>query len=132
MLSDLQRRMYEFIKEYIQRKRVPPSYREIKDGMGFKYIRSVEHHLNKLQEENLIVRNARPSRCIELVESERGISVKGTIAAGQLLQVFTDGVNEQLSIEIIQPGSFYALLVVGDSMQGDNIYDGDYVLVLQP
>src|SRR5262249_27653177 len=59
--------------------------------------------------------------------------VKGTIAAGQLLDIYSDStVDKWLDIDMegeLGGGNFYALLVRGDSMIGDNISDGDYVIV---
>ncbi len=129
MLNEDQRNMYSFIKEHIQHKKFAPTYREIMKEMGIPNIRSVELHLHKLQEENLIILRPNTKRCIELVEQTRGIPVKGTIAAGQLLQIFTDVVEERIDIEITQSGIFYALVVTGNSMQGDNIHEGDYIIV---
>jgi repressor LexA len=136
MLSKLQGEMYDYIKDYIKREGRSPTYREIMDRMGFKYVRNVEHHLKKLEDEKLISREEGVHRSIKLIDPARdilvsGIPVKGIIAAGQLLDIYSDSrVDEWLDMAgELGEGNFYALIVRGDSMIGDNISDGDYVFI---
>lgn len=124
--------MYKYIADYIKREGRSPTYREIKEGMGFPHIRSIEHHLTKLQDEKLISREEGVHRSIKLTSA--GIPVIGTIAAGQLLDIHDSRVDEWLDIDMVGElgdGDFYALTVQGDSMIGDNISEGDYVIVKQ-
>jgi repressor LexA len=138
MLSKVQREIYEYIKNYIKREGRPPAYHEIQDKMKFRYIRSVEHHLKKLEDEHFISREDGSHRSIKLIDQVgdipvSGIPVKGTIAAGQLLDIYSDSrVDEWLDIDMVGElgeGNFYALIVRGDSMIGDHISEGDYVFI---
>lgn len=131
MLSDVQKKMYAYIQEYIRDNLISPCFREIARKMNFKHLNSVSHHLKQLAKENLISYDPYIARSIRLTDQARGVPIKGAIAAGQLLEIFTDDLQQQLiNMESeLGSGSFYALTVRGDSMIGDNIRDGDYVII---
>ena len=138
MLSKRQIEIYNYIKDYTKREDRSPSLREIQDNMGFKYIENVRYHIQKLAEANLISYEERIHRSIKLIEQVHdipvsGLPVKGTIAAGQLLDIYPDSnVDEWLDIDMgseLGVGNFYALIVRGDSMIGDSISDGDFVFI---
>lgn len=134
MLSPKQKEMYDFIRGYIRDNDISPSYEEIAENMKFKfscekfYKNNVSHHLKHLKEEGLISYTPGIPRSIKLIN--HGILIKGSIAAGDLLEIFSDPEPEWLDVEReLMRGNCYALLVIGDSMIGDNIHDGDYVII---
>jgi len=58
-----------------------------------------------------------------------GISIKGAIAAGEPIEIFTD-VDEKIDVgRETEHDNTYALLVKGRSMIEDHICDGDYVVI---
>lgn len=128
MLSDTQKKMYAYIRDYIRDNGISPCYREILERMEFNYLGSVKHHLGQLEKEKLISYESGIPRSIKIIN--RGILIKGSIAAGDLLEIFSDPVPVWLDVEReLTRGNCFALLVRGDSMIGDNIHDGDYVII---
>ena len=64
-------------------------------------------------------------------EIEKGVPIMGSIAAGGLIETYSD-VNESLDIsDILEKKDIFALTVNGDSMIDAFIADGDMVL-MQP
>ncbi len=131
-VSEMQRRMYDFIVQYIKNEGMPPTNREIGQAMKIASTGHVDYHLNLLEKKGWISRQGKKSRGIRLVKPVNGVLVKGNIAAGQPLDIFPD--SEQTQVVDIGSGAVdsenaYALVVKGRSMIEDHICDGDYVVV---
>jgi len=124
--SDIQIRIYEFIVEYIRYEGMPPTWREIGSAMNFT---NVDYHLSMLEKKGYITRESKKSRGIKLVQQPFGIRVMGSIAAGKPLEIFTDP-SEVINVgrDSEQQGT-YALVVKGQSMIDDHIWDKDYVII---
>ncbi|HEX9130786.1 MAG TPA: hypothetical protein VF844_00695, partial [Ktedonobacteraceae bacterium] len=88
--SDIQKRIYEFIVEYIRDEGMPPTNREIGSAMNIASTGHVDYHLSMLEKKGYITRESKKSRGIKLVQQPFGIPVMGSIAAGEPLEVFTD------------------------------------------
>jgi repressor LexA len=128
-LSEVQNRIYTFIAEYARREGRPPTNREIGAAANISSTGHVDYHLTMLEKKGLIQRDRKKSRGIRLTRPElgRGLPVKGTIAAGQPLDIFAPGEQEALDLSVHSRG--YVLHVRGHSMVEEHIDDGDYVLV---
>lgn len=127
--SDIQRRMYNFIVNYMRAEGMPPTNREIGREMQIASTGHVDYHLSMLEKKGLIARTAKKSRGIKLTKVVKGIPVMGSIAAGQPLEISTD--PEEL-IDVgrdMEHDNAYALIVKGRSMIEDHICDGDYVVI---
>ena len=87
-LTKAQSNVLSFIKAYMKKNKLPPTYEEIADNFGFKSKNSVETHLHALERKGVIQRIQRKARGIVLnedMDEERKkylIPVVGTIAAG--------------------------------------------------
>jgi repressor LexA len=127
--SDIQKRIYEFIVEYIRDEGMPPTNREIGSAMNIASTGHVDYHLSMLEKKSYITRESKKSRGIKLVQQPFGIRVMGSIAAGEPLEIFTDP-SEAIDVgkDIEQQGT-YALVVKGQSMIEDHICDKDYVVI---
>ncbi|HVB72877.1 MAG TPA: transcriptional repressor LexA [Ktedonobacteraceae bacterium] len=130
--SEIQKRIYDFIVDYIKEKGMPPTNREIGSAMKIASTGHVDYHLTMLEKKGLIEREAKKSRGIKLKRQIWGISVYGSIAAGEPLEIFSDP-DEVLEAgrELEQQGASYALVVKGQSMIEDHICDKDYVVIKQ-
>ena len=132
-VSEMQRRMYDFIVQYIKKEGMPPTNREIGQAMKIASTGHVDYHLTLLEKKGWISRQGKKSRGIRLVKQPvNGVPVTGSIAAGQPLDIFSDA--EQTQVVDIGSGAVdaenaYALVVKGRSMIEDHICDGDYVVV---
>lgn len=129
-LSDPQARIYAFIEVYSRREGRPPTNREIGKEVGINSTGHVDYHLSVLEKKGYITREPKKSRGIRLMREESNtLSIIGTIAAGQPLDIYTDSTQEALDLEAHKQGRQYVLLVRGQSMIDDHINDGDYVLI---
>lgn len=107
-----------------------PTIREIGAAVHISAPSHVEYVLRKLEEQGYITRD-RGARGIRLAQTP-GVPIVGRIAAGEPLDLFEEDRHEQLDLgtHVRAAGEGeYALLVRGDSMIDDHIFDGDYVLV---
>ena len=114
-----------------------PSVGEIARGVGLKSKQTVHHHLLKLEEEGYIRRLGDRIRTIKLTrrgwEAAGELPLLGRIAAGRGLEAVETG-DEAYSLmaELLSSRSGkdrYLLRVVGQSMTGAGIEDGDILLV---
>jgi len=144
-LSERQRRIMNFIREFTQKKHYPPSIREIGRATGISSTSVVNYNLNILEEKGLIARDRTVSRGIKLLEwptelAEQVISIPllGRIAAGSPLPVpesssdfgvFGDETIELTRGIIKDADNVYALQVKGNSMIDALIHDGDIVVM---
>jgi repressor LexA len=127
--SDIQKKIYQFIVEYMREEGMPPTNREIGSSMKIASTGHVDYHLSMLEKKGFITRESKKSRGIKLVQQPYGVPVMGSIAAGEPLDIFTDS-PETLDVghDLEQQGA-YALLVKGQSMIEDHICDQDYVVI---
>ncbi len=128
--TEPQQRIYDFIREYMQREGRPPTNREIGQAVGIRSTGHVDHHLSALERKGLITRVRGKSRGIRLHEQiGYGVPIVGTIAAGKPLDHFADTEQDVLDLGAHTTGRAYVLLVKGDSMIDEHIADGDFVLI---
>ncbi|HLL78352.1 MAG TPA: transcriptional repressor LexA [Ktedonobacteraceae bacterium] len=127
--SDIQKRIYDFIVEYIREEGMPPTNREIGSAMKIASTGHVDYHLSMLEKKGLIDREAKKSRGIKLKQNPFGVHVMGSIAAGEPIEVFNDPAEPvEVGRDLEQQGA-YALVVKGQSMIEDHICDKDYVVI---
>lgn len=135
-LTERQRDILEFIRDFKRRKGVAPTHREICDRFGYSSYGTVYKHLSLLEKKGLIRRDANQKRGVELVESpveETGSSKQlpffGYIAAGRPLEVVPSDDTIAVPDHLTTRGENYVLKVRGDSMIEDGIHDGDFVII---
>jgi repressor LexA len=134
--NDNQKRIYEFIKSYVNEKSYPPSVREICAAVGLSSTSTVHGHLARLEKKGLIKRDPTKPRTIEIVEKDAkkemiNIPVLGTITAG--LPILAEENIEDifpLPIEHIRSNKeLFMLHVKGDSMIEAGIHNGDLAVI---
>ena len=85
-LSDKQRRMLNFINEFVNDKGYPPTVRDILRGCDVSSTSVVDYNLRVLQREGYLRRDSEVSRGIEIFGKTSGntisVPIVGTIAAG--------------------------------------------------
>ncbi|MCR4405789.1 MAG: transcriptional repressor LexA [Anaerolineae bacterium] len=141
-LSERQRRILQFIRQFTHENRYPPTIREIGEAVGISSTSVVNYNLKSLEEKGLIDRDRTISRGIRLVKSleEQVVSIPllGRIAAGSPLpvpdsssdfRVFGDETIELTRGILKDTDNVYALQVKGDSMIDALIHDGDIVVM---
>ena len=129
-LSEAQNELYEWIKDYMREFHHSPSIRQMMQAMGLKSPAPIQSRLRHLQEKGYITWQEGKARTLQIVEEIiEGIPILGSIAAGGLVETFSD-VNENLDInDVLKKKDVFALTVNGDSMIDAFIADGDMVLM---
>lgn len=130
-----QKRVYDFIRRYLESNEEPPTMAEI--GRQFQMSSSASVHaiLLALEKEGLIKRIPNVSRGIELVEQstsrndENEIPLLGVVAAGQPIEAILSHDVVSVPKDMQGRGRTFALRVRGDSMIEENIQDGDIIIV---
>ena len=130
-----QRRVFDFIRRYIESNQEPPTIAEI--GRQFQMSSSASVHgiLSALEREGLIKRIPNISRGIEIVESKNGngneaqVPLLGTVAAGQPIEAILTHDTVSVPKDMQGRGRTFALRVRGDSMIDENIQEGDIIIV---
>src|ERR1043165_7447194 len=138
-LTERQRDILQFIKEFQRDKGVAPTHREICDHFGFSSYGTVYKHLSLLEKKGLIRRDWNQKRGVERVDQPeaapppptgvRDLPLFGYIAAGRPIDV--DVSDEVITVpeRLTSRGENYVLKVRGDSMIDDGIMDGDFIIV---
>ena len=129
-LTDAQNELYKWIKNYMKDFQHSPSIRQMMEAMGLKSPAPIQSRLKHLQEKGVISWQEGKARTLQIVdEIIEGVPVLGSVAAGGLIETFSD-VSENLDIsDILKKKDIFALSVNGDSMVDACIADGDMVLM---
>src|SRR6266496_69519 len=115
-----QRRVYEFIRRYIESNEEPPTIAEIGKQFQMSSSASVHGILSALEREGLIKRIPNVSRGIEIVEEQGGtneqeVPLLGTVAAGQPIEAILTHDTVNVPKDMHGRGRTFALRVRGDS-----------------
>ena len=129
-LTDAQNELYEWIRNYIKDFQHSPSIRQMMNAMGLKSPAPIQSRLKHLQEKGFISWQEGKARTLQLVdEIFDGIPIKGSVAAGGLIETFSD-VQENIDFSnVFNKKDIFALTVNGDSMIDACIAHGDMVLM---
>jgi repressor LexA len=146
-LTARQRRILDFIRDWVGRHGYPPSVREIGEAVGLVSPSSVAYQLKELERKGFLRRDPNRPRAVdvrapsdmiddELTRSQRPapayVPMLGRIAAGG--PILAEQAVEDifpLPRELVGEGEVFMLQVKGDSMLDAAICDGDWVVVRQ-
>jgi len=124
-----QSEIYDFIVSFGREHGYPPSVREIGSAVGLRSPSTVHTHIKSLKAMGYIQKDDRKTRAISTGASRtEGIPILGSVTAGRPVYAFEDDIGS-LPITTSRPQDFFALRVMGDSMTGAGILDGDIVVV---
>ena len=129
-LTQAQNELYRWIKDYMRDFQHSPSIRQMMQAMGLKSPAPIQSRLKHLQEKGYISWQEGKARTMQIVdEIIEGVPILGSVAAGGLIETYSD-VQENLDIsEVLKKKNVFALTVNGDSMIDACIADGDMVLM---
>jgi len=129
-LTQAQNELYEWIKNYMRDFHHSPTIRQMMNAMGLKSPAPIQSRLKHLQEKGYISWQEGKARTLQIVdELFEGIPILGSVAAGGLVETYSD-VQENLDIsDFFNKKDVFALTVNGDSMIDACIADGDMVLM---
>ena len=129
-LTEAQDELLGWIKNYMKDFQHSPSIRQMMEAMGLKSPAPIQSRLKHLQEKGYISWQEGKARTLKIVdEILEGVPILGSVAAGGLIETYSE-VNENLDInDIIKKKDVFALTVNGDSMIDACIAVGDMVLM---
>ena len=129
-LSDAQKELYDWIKSYMGDFHHSPSIRQMMQAMGLKSPAPIQSRLKHLQQKGFISWQEGKARTLQVVDEVLGgVPIMGSVAAGGLIETYSD-INENLDLsEVLQKKDVFALTVNGDSMIEACIAHGDMVLM---
>ena len=145
-LTERQRQVLQFISECLRERGYPPTLREIGRHMGIKSTNGVNDHLKALERKGYLKREGLKSRALRPVDvpgapsantapgaDEVEIAIVGRVAAGAPI-LAEENVTDRVRIDRLLLGPYdgkqvFGLVVQGDSMIEDGIFDGDYIFV---
>jgi repressor LexA len=135
-LTARQREALDFITYCLDERGYPPTLREIGEHMGIRSTNGVNDHLKALERKGYLVREELKSRAlrpIDMDDAKCQIPIMGHVAAGQPIlaqEQVTDRVTiDRFFIGKAPSAEVFGLVIRGDSMIEDGIYDGDYIFV---
>ena len=129
-LTEAQNELYGWIRNYMKDFQHSPSIRQMMNAMGLKSPAPIQSRLKHLQEKGYISWQEGKARTMQIVdEIVEGVPIMGSVAAGGLIETFSD-VQENLDLsDVLTKKDIFALTVNGDSMIDACIADGDMVLM---
>lgn len=135
-LKPREQSVYDYIARSITNNGFAPSVRDIENALGFKSTSTVHMYINRLEELGLIKKADGKSRalsltCVSPVGANK-VPVLGKVTAGMpiLAEENFDGyVDFAMDGKHFEISNLFALRVMGTSMIGVGIMDGDFVIV---
>lgn len=134
-LTRRQREVLDIIRDFIDRNGYSPSLEEIGGALGLSSVATVHKHVSHLVDKGLVRRVWNQNRSIEIVDdADRrgsvGLPLLGRIAAGRPLEAVPTQETITVPADLVAGrGRTFVLKIQGDSMVGEHIRDGDYVIL---
>jgi repressor LexA len=135
-LTKAQKELYDWLVDYVRENQHAPSIRQMMQAMDLKSPAPIQSRLEHLRNKGFIEWAEGKARTIKILKyAAAGVPICGTIAAGGLVEPFTDvisDITDRLDLSpIFHQSDYYALKVMGDSMIDDSIVEGD-MAIMQP
>jgi repressor LexA len=137
-LTDRQRQALDYITDCLSARGYPPTLREIGEHMGIRSTNGVNDHLKALERKGYLVREELKSRALRPVDTREPredveIDILGRVAAGAPIlaeeNVIDRVVVDRYFLGAVRARDVFGLVVRGQSMIDDGIFDGDYIFV---
>jgi repressor LexA len=135
-LTELERRVYHYLIDFLSENTFQPSIREIARELGIKSTKTVSDLLRSLERKGCIERDQSRSRGVRLVGYAVGgktqpVPCFGTVSAGSTPAIRPDQRRGFITVDrrFLPGDDAYFLKIAGDSLAARGILDGDYVLV---
>ena len=146
MLTQKQSELLAFLTSYMAEHDVPPSFDEMRGALGLASKSGIHRLVSGLEERGYIRRLANRARAIQILQpaaagqaTNRAVNsavehvtlpLLGRIAAGTPIEALSDPTTHlEVPASMIGSGEHFALEIIGDSMTGAGILEGDTVLI---
>lgn len=154
-LTPKQKVLWDFVRTFSEKYGFMPSQQEIADHFGFSSLGTVQNYLVRLERMGMIQKSWNAKRGMKIVDhrvdavddwkSATNLGIKesvtdrivhlplvGQVAAGRPIEAIEHREMMEIPASLTQKaGPHFVLKVKGDSMIGDGILDGDYVIIRQ-
>jgi repressor LexA len=135
ILTRRQKEIWDYLEDYIAAHGYAPTLEEIGEHFSLSSLATVHKHLSNLERKGIIARKWNLSRAIEITpprKTSRAIDLPllGRVAAGAPIEAIET--DDRLTIPenfVRRPYNAFALRVQGESMVGEGILDGDFIVV---
>jgi repressor LexA len=134
-LSKIERRILNYLVDYLKEHTYQPSIREIGKRYGIKSTKTVSEHLQSLADKGYIERDSSRSRGVRilgmnLAPGVLSVPCYGHVAAG-VPALLRDDVREEFELDrkLVGSSDAFMLEVRGDSMNGMGIVEGDLAII---
>jgi len=133
-LTKRQKELFDFLDGYLAEHGYAPTLEEIGARFNLNSLATVHKHLTNLEQKGLIRRTWNHSRAIELIRQKTArtaveLPLLGRVAAGRPIEALETNDSIAVPEEFVRRRNTFVLRVVGSSMVGDGILDGDYIVV---
>jgi repressor LexA len=135
-LTRRQREVYDFVCAFVDERGYSPSLEEIGRHFGLSSVATVHKHVQHLVDKGMLRKAWNRSRSVEPVTTPAATVVPlpllGLVAAGAPIEAIEVAETIDVPRQLVpRRGECFVLRVRGDSMIGDHIRDGDFVVVEQ-
>jgi repressor LexA len=135
-LTSSQKKLLDFLKDFIRKKGFPPTLREIASHFGLKGPKAPQKTLSILERKGYIRKVPGGSRAIEVLGSQRilgqtlSLPILGRVKAGEPI-LAVENIEGYINFDrsMVSSEDVFLLRVQGDSMIEAHIQDGDFALV---
>ena len=127
-LTPKQEAILTYILDSIGQRGRFPSFREIGRQFRLQSVATVAQHLDALVQKGFLLREGRKLMPAPVVRRDRGVPIVGRVAAGRPIAAI-EHLEGQLEWDSLGSGGAFAVRVVGDSMIGEGIFEGDLAVV---
>ncbi|HDR46156.1 MAG TPA: transcriptional repressor LexA [Geoalkalibacter subterraneus] len=132
-LTPKQKAVFDFIVSFTEREGYAPSQQEIARAFGFSSLGTVQNYLVRLEREGVLRKDWNARRGLQVrasvVKNSLELPLAGTVAAGKPIEAVSTPDTLEVPASMVGSGENFVLRVKGDSMVGDGILDGDFVVV---
>lgn len=129
--QSIRQAIWQILIDHKRRGLTPPSLRALMQATRTRSTNTIRYHLKALQEEGFLQMDGCKTRTLQILKGS-GIPLLGSIAAGTPMEnTALESVELPLAASAFgtDHANLYALRVVGDSMTGAGILDGDYAVI---
>jgi repressor LexA len=135
ILTRRQKEIWDYLQHYIAAHGYAPTLEEIGAHFGLSSLATVHKHLSNLERKRVISRKWNLSRAIEITPPQKAaqaveLRLLGRVAAGAPIEAIETEDTLTVPEDLVRrPRNAFALRVQGESMVGEGILDGDYIVV---
>lgn len=135
ILTRRQKEMWDYLDDYIATRGYAPTLEEIGAHFSLSSLATVHKHLSNLERKGVITRKWNLSRAIEIMLPKKTseaveLPLLGRVAAGAPIEAIETQETLTIPVDFVRRAHHtFALRVTGESMIGEGILDGDFIVV---